>query len=306
MANLETNNIVDQTNDLNTQEQINQAAENPSSETIDASSKDAKKGGSTLKSSLVGGATGIALGAVSSLLTGATVLPINPDDPQNDADHHNDVKITFATSVNDDMTYNEAFSAARQEVGPGGAFVWHGTVYGTYYGSEWNALTPEQQAEFSQNAIAQQPVVENNHSANNHHTSNHQQHTDTQHQQQHHEEHHEAAHDQHTEVVEVEVDGVVENVELEDGSVVNLGFATIDGHDATFVDVDHDGSFDLVAVDANDDGTITNNEVSELSQNSGMNVDSFYAELGQTAPEPTGDILADTGYTNDDDPSAFA
>lgn len=52
-----------------------------------------------------------------------------------------------AHGVNDDMSFNEAFAAARHEVGPGGLFEWHGQVYGTYYETEWNAMS---QAEHDQ------------------------------------------------------------------------------------------------------------------------------------------------------------
>ena len=46
-------------------------------------------------------------------------------------------------------SYQEAFAAARHEVGPGGVFNWNGELYSTYSGDEWNRLTPAQQAEFS-------------------------------------------------------------------------------------------------------------------------------------------------------------
>ena len=46
-------------------------------------------------------------------------------------------------------SFQEAFAAARHEVGPGGVFSWNGELYSTYSGNEWNRLTPAQQAEFS-------------------------------------------------------------------------------------------------------------------------------------------------------------
>lgn len=58
-----------------------------------------------------------------------------------------DVKV--ATSINDDMSFNKAFASARAEVGAGGAFVWHGKVYGTYRGDdeEWQEMSSEERAE---------------------------------------------------------------------------------------------------------------------------------------------------------------
>ena len=56
--------------------------------------------------------------------------------------------MNVATSVDDSMSFEEAFAAAREEVGPGGIFVWHGHVYGTYYESEWNAISPEDREQY--------------------------------------------------------------------------------------------------------------------------------------------------------------
>ncbi len=53
-----------------------------------------------------------------------------------------------ASGVNDAMSFNEAFAAARHELGAGGLFVWHGNTYGTYYANEWNAMTPEQHDQY--------------------------------------------------------------------------------------------------------------------------------------------------------------
>ena len=52
--------------------------------------------------------------------------------------------------VDDSMTFEEAFASARQEVGPGGVFYWHGGIYNTYYEAEWDAMSETQQAEFAQ------------------------------------------------------------------------------------------------------------------------------------------------------------
>jgi hypothetical protein len=53
-----------------------------------------------------------------------------------------------AKNVSDDMSFNQAFAAARAEVGPGGVFYWNGMLYGTYYESEWNAMTVEERANY--------------------------------------------------------------------------------------------------------------------------------------------------------------
>lgn len=77
-------------------------------------------------------------------------------------------EITVATAPSDDMCFNEAFAAARAQVGSNGVFTWRGGVYGTYYADEWNALPESYRAEFTNHdwsepllaagAIGEEPV----------------------------------------------------------------------------------------------------------------------------------------------------
>lgn len=62
--------------------------------------------------------------------------------------------------VSDDMSFKEAFAAARDEVGPGGVFYWHGGIYGTYYKEEWDAMSAEEKAEFGDLASNMFPEAE--------------------------------------------------------------------------------------------------------------------------------------------------
>jgi hypothetical protein len=49
------------------------------------------------------------------------------------------------TSVTDEMSFGDAFSAAREEAGgPNGYFVWHGKVFETIYKEEMDKLSPEE------------------------------------------------------------------------------------------------------------------------------------------------------------------
>ncbi len=43
---------------------------------------------------------------------------------------------TSEGTVNDNMSFAEAFAAARAELGPGGVFEWNGQLYGTFYATE--------------------------------------------------------------------------------------------------------------------------------------------------------------------------
>lgn len=51
-------------------------------------------------------------------------------------------------STTDDMSFSEAFAAAREDVGAGGIFYWHGKPYGTYYENEWNAMSEADKDEY--------------------------------------------------------------------------------------------------------------------------------------------------------------
>ncbi len=51
--------------------------------------------------------------------------------------------------VHNNLSFNDAFAAARAEVGPGGVFYWHGGLYNTYTTEEWNSLPIQEKAEFA-------------------------------------------------------------------------------------------------------------------------------------------------------------
>lgn len=59
-----------------------------------------------------------------------------------------DDMVPVATTVTSDMTFGQAFAAARTEVGPGGVFEWHDNLYGTYTAEEWNSMSAAEQAEY--------------------------------------------------------------------------------------------------------------------------------------------------------------
>ena len=48
----------------------------------------------------------------------------------------------------DDMTFGEAFAAARQDVGAGGVFVYEGNSYSTYYKEEWDEMSEDDKQEY--------------------------------------------------------------------------------------------------------------------------------------------------------------
>ncbi|GAB2767359.1 hypothetical protein GCM10027275_07100 [Rhabdobacter roseus] len=56
--------------------------------------------------------------------------------------------IKIAGQVREEMPFGEAYAVAREEVGPGGIFSWHGQVFNTYTVEEWRDLSLSQRQEF--------------------------------------------------------------------------------------------------------------------------------------------------------------
>ena len=244
---------------------------------------------------IAGGAgTGLLLGSAAMLLMGSKLADgeMEPSDDntaeQEDASVGSntigDGNIPLATSATADMTFEEAFDAARQEHGPGATFVWHGNVYSTYLAEEWKELTAQQQDDYvghatdtssAQHAENNDTVEvisvddsyvnkptddgENNNGQNEQGSGNENNNNQQQHLQ--------AALNEN---MEVEVLGVIHD----DESGVNVVNMTVDGHDAILVDVDNDNNIDGIIVDMNDDGNISDNEIADISDQ-GLTIDQF-------------------------------
>lgn len=58
------------------------------------------------------------------------------DSPQ--AFNPNTAPMASHGTVSDEMSFSEAFASAREELGPGGVFAWHGQYYNTFYAEELN------------------------------------------------------------------------------------------------------------------------------------------------------------------------
>ncbi|MCH5225427.1 MAG: hypothetical protein J1D77_05475 [Muribaculaceae bacterium] len=179
--------------------------------------------------------------------------------------------IQVAEGVEDSMSFSQAFAAARSEVGPGGAFEWHGNVYGTYSADEWNAMSPAEKADY------------NNHfNWNNVDTSSNNGVTGS----------------SSTGTNEVEVVSVLEDSPLATETVTqieivdmepqpeievlgvvhdhetgaNIGGITVDGQEVFLVDVDGDLEFDIVTSDLNHNGQLDEGEAYDI-HGGGLTVD---------------------------------
>lgn len=249
-----------------------------------------------LKSAGVGAGFGLLIGGVAPfLMSMAKATPDHAPESEEDNDataptHPTwaDDRMQVASSVNDNMSFNEAFAAARAEVGPGGSFEWHGRVFGTYTATEWNDMTAQERSEFGSHFnwnnldTASSDVAQQ--SDNN----------DEMPQNDFPQEAVEA------EVVEIEDDDPeveILGVVHDDESGANIGDVIIDDQEVVLIDVDDDLVFDYAAADLNDNDQFDQDEFVDI-QNEGLTVDSLG---GYTDPDD--DMLANndtSDYTPDD------
>ena len=211
------------------------------------------------QSVLVGGVPGILIGAAGTVGAEAIANSASAEE-QGEAileeSAATPTEIHEAHSVNDDMSFSEAFAAARAEVGPGGAFVWHGQVYDTYRGDdpEWQEMSDEDRAAHSHEILSQVhaapytptedepeivPVTEENAEVEDASTV-----------------------EDADEISDVDVHIIgVGEIDAPDGSVAEIGIGTIDDHAAIFADTDGDNEVDTVLIDTNDNVQLELDEI---------------------------------------------
>ena len=154
--------------------------------------------------------------------------------------------------VDDSMSFSEAFADAREQVGPGGVFEWHGKVYGTYYKEEWNNMSPEERSEWQSHIDYNEVLSSNTYE----------------------DEDFEAEEELGTATVvdteESEADNEVHvvGIAVQDngqGGIATIANIEIDGNAGILVDVETDGTIDLLGFDENTDGEIGHDEVYDMS-----------------------------------------
>ncbi len=101
----------------------------------------------SLLNSTLAGVSGISLGA---LLMNFIPKPVSSDDLEDPVDEKGEaVEVpvhtngSFSDSVNDTMSFSDAFKEAREQLGPGGLFEWHGQTYSTFHENEWQTAPIE-------------------------------------------------------------------------------------------------------------------------------------------------------------------
>lgn len=217
----------------------------------------------------IGGVSGIALGAAgtlfaSSVATEASAAEVTDEEALNETEEGNAEEnggagtAQQATGTYDSMSFGQAFTAARAEVGPGGVFEWHGNLYGTYTAEEWASMDAtardEYYASIHWDGPSHQYVASNNH----HSTSTH---SGDVHQTAQVEQTPEKEDDPEVEIIGIEH----ANIDGEHDSII--GTASINGQSVYFVDVDgEDDEFELMVADVNNNNQIEENEVIDISQ----------------------------------------
>ena len=186
----------------------------------------------------------------------------------------------------DATNFSDAFAQARQQVGAGGVFEYNGSLYGTYYADEWNKMSAQEKADY-QNRV-NEVTPSHNHSSSQSAGNNIAV-------------HHETTHEvipANAEMIsqdpidnEIRVLGV-ETVQNDEGEIMNVALVECDGDQAMLVDVDNNGTFDVLLHDDNGDGQIQEAEVHNIEQ---ANLD--VADLLQAQASQEGDML----YASNDD-----
>lgn len=238
-------------------------------------------------------ARNIAVGAGGAILLGGTAIGLMSmksadDDDANKSEVHPawvDDDVPVAHNVTDDMSFNEAFAAAREEVGPGGCFEWHGGVYGTFTAKEWNAMSAAEKAEWGDHFDWNHFDTDYSHMAHNtthtaqpqaHHEVHNEAHHEVNHtttevynteiHETHYHVHNDAPQQQATQVVSEEPTVEVLGVVHDDESGYNYGAMTVDGEGVVLVDVDNNLKFDYMMADKNHNGELDQDEIHDIRE----------------------------------------
>ena len=270
-------------------------------ETSDNKDNVAKGKKSIWKKVAVGAGSGILLGSVATLLSASA--PLGHADGENAEEEGSethpewtDGEVPVASSVSDDMSFSEAFTAARTEVGSGGVFEWHGNIYSTFTEDEWNGMTAEQIDEYgshfswhSDNSSTE--TASSTHSSTSSHSAHATDEVEVSEVTQ-------ASHTEEVAVVDVDPEVEVLGVVHDEESGANIAGLAVDGQEVVLIDVNGDETFDVMGADVNGDQQLSQNEIVDISgQNLTVN------DLGGIS-NPDGSLYASNNsneidYTND-------
>lgn len=249
----------------------------------------------------IGGATGILMGAAGMYAARAWAGEQTADEGIATAEaatattqSHTAPNGLHVAEVDQNLSFGEAFEAARAEVGPGGVFHWHGGIYNTYTAQEWSSMSSDEHQQFAQQVKPEvRPGEEHTGQSNAAHHDTAQQ---TSHDDSHRNDEQGKPEPQpvkpegHNEP-EVHFLGV-EQVQTESGQTMNVGHMTIGQQEVALVDMDDNQVFDVAISDRNANGQIDDNEVLDISDRQLTVTDFAIASAQQpgNGPAPQPDV----------------
>ena len=253
---------------------------------------------SAWKTVSIGGVGGILIGAAAMYAAESQAAGEEAETPET-VDGLNTTEGLPVAVVDQNLSFGDAFAQARDQVGAGGVFVWHGNVYGTFSASEWANMSAAERQDYAEHAqpyidvVAQatqgqpshQEVAHEEKIASDHATHNDGYHAAAQHTANHaahHSEHHPsegqpAVHTAGQQEPEVHFLGM-ETVQTDNGQNMNVGHMSVNDVHVALVDVDDDRVYDVRVADFNGNERIEEEEVADISD-AGITVDDFAAAV---------------------------
>lgn len=185
--------------------------------------------------------------------------------------------------------FSDAFSQARAQVGSGGVFEYNGRLYSTFTAEEWNAMSAEERADY-QNRVSGISEQNPNDAYNPESDPNSVEDIEV-----------------NAEMISVEpVDNEIrvlgiDTVQTDDGQIMNVALVECEGEQALLVDVDNNGTIDVMISEPSDIDGLQDPEVHDIS-GTGLHIDDLAmaqaAENGHFDPASQDDF---DDYYNDVD-----
>ena len=184
--------------------------------------------------------------------TGATLAAILGNHPGPDQE-----EVFQIIDEGDDKSFEEAFQDAREQLGPGAAFRWHGGVYSTYTEEEWNNMSPEERDAYEQKV---QPLLtEEDQNAGNYHRHA----SPASHREDEVNHTKDPVKPEPTPKDDIKIEQ--EEVTELNGQKVIMASGTHNGKPMVMIDIDRDGTYDMMVEDKNGDGNISEDEYIDIS-----------------------------------------
>ena len=207
----------------------------------------------------------VSISGVTGVLMGAGAMKAMQSMAAGEVENNAEQAETAEADIQyDNMSFREAFDAARAELGAGGVFRWHGNIYNTFTAEEWNAKTAKEQDDFAEQVGAEisaedvdtsdlaetEQRVETEGDSDVSIVSN------------------SVTYEQTSETTENANDDVrvlgYGDVTLDNGQTVTVEELEVNGQRVAVIDVDQDGEADLAMTDLNHNQQMDEGEVIDL------------------------------------------